>query len=49
VIGSFSRAADSAIAEDCDGLRMVAWTLWPARPKNSAATKLVLAGSSNQY
>src|SRR5882724_2129413 len=38
-IGSFSRAAVSARAGDRVGLRMVAWTLCPARPKASAASK----------
>src|SRR6266705_1462729 len=38
VIGSFSREAVAASSEDCDGLRIVAWTLWPARPKASAAS-----------
>src|SRR5581483_1007144 len=39
VIGRFSRAAVSANAGDCDGLRMVAWTSWPARAKASAVSK----------
>src|SRR4029077_14392818 len=39
VIGSFSRAAVVASSGDCDGVRMVAKTLYPARPKASAACK----------
>ncbi len=38
VIGSFSRAAVSASSGACDGLRIVGWTLWPARPKAGAAS-----------
>src|SRR5262249_27460269 len=35
---SFSRAAFSASCGACEGLRMVAKTLWPARPNASAAS-----------